>query len=229
MQMRLNRLATIVATLVVTLSACSGGNTEPATAASLSSPGPTETATPITGSMTILAGLAGGAGLLDGDVQSARFSNPVGIVHDSADNLCVADSSNIAIRRVSPEGKVTTLAGGSYAIDLNLPGAIYPRVSQLAIEASGRLFGLDEPLIRVLTIDTDGRLGTFLGAGIPNLVPRGNSDTSGLTRERMSAISLDGSGFLTAVAQGQLGLPWQLERYSLIDRIQQTYVGGGVD
>ena len=52
------------------------------------------------------------AGILDGLGTAAHFNQPRGIALDAAGNLLVADASNNAIRMVSPNGNVTTLAGG---------------------------------------------------------------------------------------------------------------------
>ncbi|NJD63171.1 MAG: hypothetical protein FIA93_10705 [Deltaproteobacteria bacterium] len=62
------------------------------------------------GTVTVVAGLAGSAGSADGAGTAARFSAPRGIATDGT-NLFVADTGNHTIRRVTPSGDVTTLAG----------------------------------------------------------------------------------------------------------------------
>jgi serine/threonine protein kinase/sugar lactone lactonase YvrE len=63
------------------------------------------------GVVTTLAGLAGHPGSDDGLRAYARFRNPWGLADDSAGNVIVADMSNNAIRKISPSGQVSTLAG----------------------------------------------------------------------------------------------------------------------
>ena len=61
--------------------------------------------------VTTLAGLAGKSGSSDGVGTSARFNLPTALTLDSSGNLYVADTGNNTIRRVSPTGVVSTLAG----------------------------------------------------------------------------------------------------------------------
>jgi streptogramin lyase len=63
------------------------------------------------GVVSTLAGAAGVRGSVDGVGASARFNNPSGIAVDRLDNVYVADTGNHTIRRISPTGDVTTIAG----------------------------------------------------------------------------------------------------------------------
>ena len=64
------------------------------------------------GVVTSFAG-SGTAGLKDGIGDAAQFSDPEGIAIDGAGNLYVGDLSNAAVRKITPAGIVSTLAGGT--------------------------------------------------------------------------------------------------------------------
>src|ERR1019366_1864174 len=66
-----------------------------------------------TGISTTFAGSAGLPGISDGTGTNARFNTPGGIAVDGAGNVYVSDSSNHTIRKISPTGAVTTLAGSA--------------------------------------------------------------------------------------------------------------------
>ncbi|MDR1011233.1 MAG: hypothetical protein LBM04_08960 [Opitutaceae bacterium] len=63
-----------------------------------------------TGSVGTLAG-GGAAGMADGAGAQAAFNQPAAVAVDSAGNAYVADSLNHTIRKITPSGEVSTLAG----------------------------------------------------------------------------------------------------------------------
>lgn len=64
-----------------------------------------------TGVVSTFAGSNGNAGSTDGTGTNAKFFKPLGITSDSSGNLYVVDSGNSIIRKITPQGVVTTLAG----------------------------------------------------------------------------------------------------------------------
>ena len=63
------------------------------------------------GITTILAGESGVAGFTDGTGSAAHFNTPTGLAIDNDGNIYVTDTKNSTIRKITPEGLVTTLAG----------------------------------------------------------------------------------------------------------------------
>src|SRR5438045_6509558 len=63
------------------------------------------------GVVTTIAGAAGVFGSADGSGSAARFNSPGGIAVDSSGNLCVGDTGNQTIRKITSAGVVPTLAG----------------------------------------------------------------------------------------------------------------------
>jgi sugar lactone lactonase YvrE len=128
---------------------------------------------------TLLAGSPGLPGSSDGLGSNAQFRNPGGLALDSAGNLVVADTGNHTIRRIAPDGTVTTLAGSP-----GVPGSTDGVGAQarfnapygIAVDGSGTVYIADTQNHTIRRMATDGTVSTYAGAaGQPGLVNGANA------------------------------------------------------
>ena len=119
---------------------------------------------------TNFAGMPGGVGNVDGIGSAARFNQPGAVAVDSAGNVYVADSQNHTIRKITPGGVVTTLAGSpglqgrvdgaGNAVRFHLPSGV-------AVDSAGNLYVADSGNNRItkgtplLQFDTSARSPIF--------------------------------------------------------------------
>ena len=124
-----------------------------------------------------VATLAGGAeGFQDGQGGAARFNTPSGLALDATGNLYVADTGNHVIRKVTPDGVVTTLAGTGSPGFRDGPGrqALFDGPMGVAVDAAGRVIVADAYNDRIRAIAPDGTVTTLAGGPVP-----GNADGPG--------------------------------------------------
>ncbi len=113
------------------------------------------------GVVTTLAG-NGQPGFADGKGDAARFNGPVGIAVDDAGVVYVADTYNDRIRRIAPDGTVTTVAGGGRPGGQDGPAAtaLFDTPSGIAVGAGSTLFIADTGNHAVRRIDAGGNVST---------------------------------------------------------------------
>jgi sugar lactone lactonase YvrE len=103
------------------------------------------------------------AGYTDG-TTNAQFSQPSGVVTDSNGNLFVADSSNNAIRKITPSGTVSTFAGGtSGTADGQGSAAQFLRPNSIAIDSNDNLYISDTGNHLIRKITASGLVSTLAG------------------------------------------------------------------
>jgi sugar lactone lactonase YvrE len=117
----------------------------------------------LNGVSTTLAG--GTEGYAEGAGGVAAFNTPSGLAIDAAGNLYVADTGNNAIRKVRPDGTVSTLAGDGLAGDRDGKGAgaQFNGPVGVAVDAAGVVYVADTYNDRIRCIAPDGTVTTIAG------------------------------------------------------------------
>jgi len=116
---------------------------------------------PLAWDVTTIAGAAGQPGFADGAGAAARFDTPRGIAALPDGTLYVTDAGNHVVRKITPDGVVTTVAGtpgvaGSDDTHLNTPSGI-------DVDANGNVYVVDTFNHAVRMIGSDGKLVTVAG------------------------------------------------------------------
>jgi sugar lactone lactonase YvrE len=152
------------------------------------------------GNFTILAGGSFPAppGFADGLGANARFNfvkDAAGLATGSDGTIYVADIGNHAIRKVSPAGVVTTLAGSPAnrgSTDGPLASAQFSEPSALTVDGSGNVYVIDQAKTVVRKISQGGVVTTLAGA--PGAMGAVNGQGAAARFGSLSAIAADKSG-----------------------------------
>jgi sugar lactone lactonase YvrE len=117
----------------------------------------------------------GRAGTQDGNMTTGRFSSTNDMAIDANDNIYVADYNRV--RKVSPDGMITTIAGtGRYEI-IDGPGksAGFTRTEHIAVDKSGNIYVVDQRTVKennkssrmhiIRKIDAGGNVSTLQSGG----------------------------------------------------------------
>jgi sugar lactone lactonase YvrE len=135
----------------------------------------------------------------NGPATAAMLNQPYDVAVDAAGNLYIADASNNRIRKVSPGGIITTVAGSGtagYSGDngpataamLNWPAGV-------AVDATGNLYIADRSNQRIRKVDPGGIITTVAGSGTAGYSGDGGPAVAAMLAEPRSVL-LDGKGNL---------------------------------
>ena len=151
-----------------------------------------------TGKITTVAGAAHYAGDL-GPATGALLFVPEHAIKDPLGNLYISDTDNSAIRKVTPQGTITTIAGNGtcgYTGDQGpAVSAIlcYPRA--LALDSNGNLYVADTGNYVIRRIDAGGQITTYAGNGTYGDSYHGSKATAAQFRFPFG-LAVDGTGNL---------------------------------
>ena len=162
------------------------------------------------GVVTTLAGTDLVDGFADGTGSAARFNYPYGVAVDSSGNVYVTDSNNNTIRKVTPGGVVTTLAGTVGVIgfaDGTGSAAQFANPSSVAVDSNGNVYvaDTDNNTIRKVVIGT--------GNPPPDTTPLvvtaqpANQRDLGYGTSAYFAVSADGTGLSFQWYKGGKAIP----------------------
>ena len=155
------------------------------------------------GALLVFAGAPSGQGYRDGSLAVARFSYPSGLTADKSGNILVADSRNSVIRRIAPNGKVSTLAGSVGRIgsaDGESSAAQFNGPADVEVDATGNVYVADSGNSTIRKISPQGKVTTFAGVAKKT----GSTDGTGIAAlfNSPAGVAVDGMGDLYVADSG---------------------------
>jgi trimeric autotransporter adhesin len=126
-----------------------------------------------------------------GPAAAAQLNLPAGVAVDGSRNLYIADTNNHRVRKVAPDGTISTVAGSGSpgnGAQLNGPHGV-------AVDSGGNLYIADTLNSRIVMIGTDGAATTIAGNGNPGYLGDGGAAT-GAQLNLPTGVAVDKSGNL---------------------------------
>jgi len=150
------------------------------------------------GVVTTLAG-SGAPGYADGAGRQAQFNGPVGVAVDKAGNVFVADTYNDRIRKIAPDGAVTTVAGSGAPGMQDGPAAsaMFDTPSGIAVDDQGVMYIADTGNSAVRRLGADGMVST-------HAAPAEGDDKPLLRRPVALALAPDGWLYVSDMSRGRI-------------------------
>jgi trimeric autotransporter adhesin len=100
---------------------------------------------------------------------NASLDNPTCVLVDAAGNVFIGDEGNNRIRKITPDGTISTIAGNGKSITAGdgSPAlqASFANISGMVLDSAGSLYFTDNTDNRIRRIDSSGIISTFAGTG----------------------------------------------------------------
>jgi sugar lactone lactonase YvrE len=151
--------------------------------------------------------LAGGReGFADGAGAAAAFNTPSALALDASGNLYVADTGNNRVRKVTPEGVVTTLAGDGSAGFADGPAAQarFDSPVGVAVDKDGNVYVADTYNDRVRVITKEGVVKTLAGSGSPGYADGYSGESAAFDTPCGVAVSESGDVYVADTGNDRL-------------------------
>lgn len=145
----------------------------------------------------VFAGATGVSGANDGFRTDARLSNPTGIAQDAAGNLYVVATSSHTLRKITPDGQVTTLAGATGQVgsaDGQGANARFAYPWGVAVAPNGTIFVSDAGNHTIRAVSPSGTVTTL--AGVAGELGSADGFRTAARFNRPSSIVADAAGNL---------------------------------
>jgi sugar lactone lactonase YvrE len=142
----------------------------------------------------------------DDTAVTTRLNGPRGLAQDAKGNVYFADNKNQVVREVTPQGALVTLAGNATNLDTGDGGlATAAQLSgpiDVAVNATGSVYILEEAGNRIRVITPNGNINTFAGIGVPG-VPSSPTGT-GISQpvNNPQGMTIDSNGVLYVADTG---------------------------
>lgn len=179
----------------------------------------------VTQVVTNFAGNAFSGGSANGTGAAAAFFQPTGLAADGAGNIYVGDTNNNLIRKISPDGVVTTFAGSGQAGHTNGTGsaASFNGPAGIAVDAAGNVYVADEYNSLIRKITASGVVTTLAGRGSVQPITDGTGTAASFGRP--IGIAVDGSGNVFVADQGA----GHIRKITPAGVVTTIYGGSGLD
>lgn len=167
------------------------------------------------------AGFAGDGG----PAIASRVNQPRDTAMGPDGSIYVADTFNNRIRRIAPDGTITTVAGNGSAtyngdgIPATSASLSWPH--DLVVDSTGVLYIADSAHHRIRRVGLDGIITTFAGTGVAGSSGDGGPATAARTKQPKSVVLYGGGLYIAALDN-------KIRRVDLTSRIITTVAGSGV-